>query len=143
MTRRLALSSKVAGGFTYSVPRAYPSGVSLITGSTPETALREDILAIGIQNRDNKPIYFWYGRVSTSLANFNTGVMLPLNPTTWTAQDKLDAALFIKTYGEKIEASARYEPECAHLSPIYALVDDPAAAVAHVKITTSTVPSLV
>lgn len=59
---------------------------------------RPNLNFIEIQNRDSQVIFFWHGLVPTDVTQT---VYLPIDVTTWTAQQKLDAATFITTYGEK------------------------------------------
>lgn len=85
---------------------------------------------VSIQNRDQQAVYFWHGLVPTSFAQLT---YLPLDPATWTAQQKLDAGVFIQTYGEAIAAGASYEPNLAQTGPLYSYVAANTAK-AHVKV---------
>lgn len=58
---------------------------------------------------------------------------LPLDPISWTAQQKIDAGLFIHTYGEAVAAGASYEPNVAKTGPLYSYVAANTAK-AHVKV---------
>ena len=68
---------------------------------------------------------------------FPTGVAqtdyLALDTSSWTAQQKADAITFTTTYGEKIDAGARYAPRCAQTGPLYSYVAAN-TAVAHVMV---------
>jgi hypothetical protein len=85
---------------------------------------------VAIQNRDNKIIYFWHGRMPGGTDG--QGAYLPINPADWTAQQKLDAATMMLAYGEAIAAGATYEPRVAQTSALYSYVTV-GTAVAHVK----------
>lgn len=69
----------------------------------------------------------------TISADITQVAYLPIDITTWTAQQKLDAATFITTYGEKIDAGARYATRCAQTGPLYSYVAAN-TAVAHVMV---------
>ena len=49
------------------------------------------------------------------------------------AGQKTSAATFVQTYGEKVDAGARYEPFMAQTGPLYSCVPS-GTAVAHVKV---------
>jgi len=107
-----------------SVARQFTGGaVSLVTSSRPH------LNTLAIQNRDNQAVYFWHGLFPTGVAQAD---YLPLDPTTWTAQQKADAIIFITTYGEKIDAGEKYEPHVAHTGPLYSYAAT--TAVAHVMV---------
>lgn len=110
--------------YIQSIARAFPAGVSLITVGRP------NLNFIEIQNRDSQAVYFWHGRFPTSLAQT---AYLPLDPTTWTAQQLLDAATFIAAYGEKVGAGERYSPRTAQTGPLYSYVASN-TAIAHVMV---------
>lgn len=110
--------------YVQSVAREYPAGISLVTAGRPR------LNYVSVQNRDQQTIYFWHGLVPTSLAQLT---YLPLDPATWTAQQKLDAGVFIQTYGEAIAAGASYEPNLAQTGPLYSYVAANTAK-AHVKV---------
>jgi hypothetical protein len=107
-----------------SYARIYPEGVSLVTPGRPS------LKSVSIQNRDNKTIYFWHGRMPSGTTG--QGAFLPVDPVQWTAQQKLDAATMMLTYGEAIAASQTYEPRIAQTSALYSYVTV-GTAVAHVK----------
>jgi len=107
-----------------SFARIYPEGVSLVTPGRPS------LKSVAIQNRDNKIIYFWHGRMPGGTDG--QGAYLPINPADWTAQQKLDAATMMLAYGEAIAAGATYEPRVAQTSALYSYVTV-GTAVAHVK----------
>lgn len=107
-----------------SYARTYPEGINLVTSGRPS------IKTISIQNRDNKVIYFWHGRINAGV--LGDGALLAVDPTTWTAQQKLDAAVFVKAYGEAIAAGATFEPKVAHAGALYSVVEV-GTAIAHVK----------
>jgi len=103
-----------------SIARQFVGGaVSLVTSGRPH------LNTLAIQNRDNQAVYFWHGLFPTSIAQAD---YLPLDPTTWTAQQKADAITFITTYGEKIDAGEKYEPHVAHIGPLYSYAATTAAA---------------
>lgn len=110
--------------YVQSVAREYPAGVSLVTAGRPR------LNYVSVQNRDQQTVYFWHGLVPTSFAQLT---YLPLDPATWTAQQKLDAGVFIQTYGEAIAAGASYEPNLAQTGPLYSYVAANTAK-AHVKV---------
>ena len=110
--------------YVQSIARVFVAGVSLTTQGRP------NINFIEIQNRDSQAIFFWHGLVPTDVTQV---AYLPIDVTTWTAQQKLDAATFIATYGEKIDAGARYAPRCAQTGPLYSYVAAN-TAVAHVMV---------
>lgn len=107
-----------------SFARTYPEGVSLVTPGRPS------LKSVSIQNRDNKIIYFWHGRMPSGVTG--QGEFLPVDPVQWTAQQKLDAATMMLTYGEAIAAGQTYEPRVAQTSALYSYVTV-GTAVAHVK----------
>lgn len=107
-----------------SIARTFPEGVSLVTPGRPS------IKAIAIQNRDNKAVYFWHGVLRAGV--LGDGVVLPENPTDWTAQQKLDAVTFMTAFGEKVDAGAISEPAIAHAGRLYSCVPV-GTAIAHVK----------
>ena len=108
-----------------SYARIYPEGVSLVTPGRPS------LKSVAIQNRDNKAIYFWHGRMPSGVTG--QGAFLPVDPAQWTAQEKLDAATMMLTYGEAIQAGQTYEPRVAQTSALYSYVTV-GTAVAHVKV---------
>lgn len=107
-----------------SFARIYPEGVSLVTPGRPS------LKSVAIQNRDNKIIYFWHGRMPSGTDG--QGPYLPINPAEWTAQQALDAAAMMLVYGEAIASGATYEPRVAQTSALYSYVTV-GTAVAHVK----------
>lgn len=107
-----------------SIAREYQAGVALVSQGRPR------LNYVAVQNRDQQTIYFWHGLVPTSFAQLT---YLPLDPATWTAQQKLDAGVFIQTYGEAIAAGASYEPNLAQTGPLYSYVAANTAK-AHVKV---------
>ena len=107
-----------------SFARIYPEGVSLVTPGRPS------LKSVSIQNRDNKIIYFWHGRMPSGATG--QGPYLPVDPAQWTAQEKLDAAAMMLVYGEAIAAGQTYEPRVAQTSALYSYVTV-GTAVAHVK----------
>ena len=107
-----------------SYARIYPEGVSLVTPGRP------GLKSISIQNRDNKAIYFWHGRMPSGTDG--QGPYLPVDPAQWTAQEKLDAATMMLAYGEAIAAGQTYEPRVAQTSALYSYVTV-GTAIAHVK----------
>lgn len=107
-----------------SYARIYPEGVSLVTPGRPS------LKSVAIQNRDNKTIYFWHGRMPSGTTG--QGAFLPVDPVQWTAQQKLDAATMMLTYGEAIAAGQTYEPRIAQTSALYSYVTV-GTAIAHVK----------
>lgn len=107
-----------------SYARIYPEGVSLVTPGRPS------LKSVAIQNRDNKTIYFWHGRMPSGTTG--QGAYLPVDPTQWTAQEKADAAAMMLVYGEAIAAGQTYEPRVAQTSALYSYVTV-GTAVAHVK----------
>ena len=107
-----------------SFARIYPEGVSLVTPGRPS------LKSVAIQNRDNKIIYFWHGRMPSGTTG--KGAYLPVDPAQWTAQEKADAAAMMLIYGEAIAAGATYEPRVAQTSALYSYVTV-GTAVAHVK----------
>lgn len=107
-----------------SIARVYPTGVSLVTAGRPRLNYQS------VQNRDSQAIYFWHGLVPT---DFTQSAFLPLDPDTWTAGQKAAAATFLQTYGEKVDAGARYEPMTAQTGPLYSCVST-GTAIAHVKV---------
>lgn len=110
--------------YVQSIAREYPAGVALVSQGRPR------LNYVSVQNRDNQTIYFWHGLVPTSMAQTS---YLPLDPYTWTAQQKLDAGLLIQTYGEAVAAGASYEPNVAQTGPLYSYVAANTAK-AHVKV---------
>lgn len=107
-----------------SIARVYPAGVSLVTAGRPRLNYQS------VQNRDMQAIYFWHGLVPTDIAQTT---YLPIDPSTWTAEQKTAAATFIQTYGEKVDAGATYEPHMAQTGPLYSCVAT-GSAIAHVKV---------
>lgn len=107
-----------------SFARIYPEGVSLVTPGRPS------LKSVAIQNRDNKIIYFWHGRMPSGTTG--QGAYLPVDPAQWTAQEKADAAAMMLVYGEAIAAGHTYEPRVAQTSALYSYVTV-GTAVAHVK----------
>ena len=107
-----------------SFARIYPEGVSLVTPGRPS------LKSVSIQNRDNKIIYFWHGRMPSGTTG--QGAYLPVDPAQWTEQEKLDAAAMMMVYGEAIAAGQTYEPRVAQTSALYSYVTV-GTAVAHVK----------
>jgi hypothetical protein len=107
-----------------SYARIYPEGVSLVTPGRPS------LKSVAIQNRDNKTIYFWHGRMPSGTTG--QGAFLPVDPTQWTIQQRLDAATMMLVYGEAIAAGQTYEPRVAQTSALYSYVTVGTAA-AHVK----------
>ena len=110
--------------YVQSIARVFTAGVSLITQGRP------NLNFIEIQNRDSQAIFFWHGLVPTDITQV---AYLPIDITTWTAQQKLDAATFMTTYGEKVDAGARYVPRCAQTGPLYSYVAAN-TAIAHVMV---------
>lgn len=110
--------------YVQSIAREYPAGVALVSQGRPR------LNYVAVQNRDQQTIYFWHGLVPTSMDQTS---YLPLVPDTWTAQQKLDAGVFIRTYGEAIAAGASYEPNLAQTGPLYSYVAANTAK-AHVKV---------
>ena len=110
--------------YVQSIARVFTAGVSIITQGRP------NLNFIEIQNRDSQAIFFWHGLVPTDVTQV---AYLPIDITTWTAQQKLDAATFIATYGEKVDAGTRYAPRCAQTGPLYSYVAAN-TAVAHVMV---------
>ena len=117
-------SASKSRAYVQSIARVFPNAVYLVTPGRPH------LNTVVIQNRDNQAIYFWHGLFPTDISQ--TGY-LPLDPTNWTAQQKLDAATFITTYGEKIAAGERYEPHVAQTGPLYSYVAS-LTAIAHVMV---------
>lgn len=117
-------SASKSRAYVQSIARVFPNSVHLVTPGRPY------LNTVVIQNRDNQAVYFWHGLFPTDISQ--TGY-LPLDPTNWTAQQKLDAATFIVTYGEKIAAGERYEPHVAQTGPLYSYVES-LTAVAHVMV---------
>ena len=107
-----------------SIARVYPTGVSLVTAGRPRLNYQS------VQNRDSQAMYFWHGLVPTDLTQT---AFLPLDPATWTTGQKTAAATFLQTYGEKVDAGARYEPMTAQTGPLYSCVPT-GTAIAHVKV---------
>ena len=107
-----------------SFARIYPEGVSLVTPGRPS------LKSVAIQNRDNKIIYFWHGRMPSGTTG--QGAYLPVDPAQWTEQEKADAAAMMLVYGEAIAAGQTYEPRVAQTSALYSYVTV-GTAVAHVK----------
>lgn len=107
-----------------SFARIYPEGVSLVTPGRPS------LKSVAIQNRDNKIIYFWHGRMPSGTTG--QGQYLPVDPAQWTEQEKVDAAAMMLVYGEAIAAGQTYEPRVAQTSALYSYVTV-GTAVAHVK----------
>lgn len=107
-----------------SYARTYPEGINLVTPGRPA------IKSISIQNRDNKIIYFWHGRINAGV--LGDGALLAIDPTIWTEQQRLDAAVFVKAYGEAIGAGITFEPKVAHAGSLYSVVEV-GTAIAHVK----------
>lgn len=110
--------------YIQSIARVYAAGVSLVTSGRPRLNYQS------VQNRDSQAIYFWHGLVPTDISQT---AFLPLDPATWTAGQKTAAATFIQTYGEKVDAGARYEPLIAQTGPLYSCVAS-GTAIAHVKV---------
>ena len=106
-----------------SFARTYPEGVTLVTPGRPS------IKSVSIQNRDNKTIYFWHGRMPSGVTG--QGAFLPIDPAQWTAQEKIDAAMML-AYGEAIAAGQTFEPRVAQTSALYSYVTV-GTAIAHVK----------
>lgn len=125
-SRDTGVPDNIAKGRAYvqSIARQYPAGVALVTPGRPRLSY------VAIQNRDSQSIYFWHGLVPT---NINQTAYLPLDPASWTAQQRADAATFIQTYGEQLTAGSRYEPNVAQTGPLYSLVPS-GSAIAHVKV---------
>ena len=126
MSRETGIPDSVSRSraWVQSIARQFAGGaVSLVTPGRPH------LNTLTIQNRDNQAVYFWHGLFPTSVAQTD---YLPLDPTTWTAQQKADAIIFITTYGEKIDASEKYEPHVAHTGPLYSYAAT--TAVAHVMV---------
>jgi hypothetical protein len=117
-------SASISRAYVQSIARVFPNSVHLVTPGRPY------LNTVVIQNRDNQAVYFWHGLFPTDISQ--TGY-LPLDPTNWTAQQKLDAATFIVTYGEKIAAGERYEPHVAQTGPLYSYVAS-LTAIAHVMV---------
>ena len=107
-----------------SFARIYQEGISLVTPGRPS------LKSVAIQNRDNKTIYFWHGRMPSGATG--QGPYLPVDPAQWTAQEKADAAAMMLIYGEAIAAGQTYEPRVAQTSALYSYVTVGTAA-AHVK----------
>jgi hypothetical protein len=107
-----------------SIARTFPQGISLITTGRP------NIKCVGIQNRDNKPVYFWHGDFPSGVAG--DGAALPSDPATWTAGQLTDAMTMIKAFGEKIDAGVTYQPILAHSGKLYSYVET-GTAICHVK----------
>lgn len=107
-----------------SYAKTYPEGINLVTSGRPS------LKSISIQNRDNKHIYFWHGRINAGV--LGDGAILPVNPLDWTAQQRLDAAIFVKNYGELIGAGVTFQPFVAHSGILYSVVEV-GSAIAHVK----------
>ena len=107
-----------------SFARIYPEGVSLVTPGRPS------LKSVAIQNRDNKIIYFWHGRMPSGTTG--QGAYLPVDPAQWTEQEKANAAAMMLVYGEAIAAGQTYEPRVAQTSALYSYVTV-GTAVAHVK----------
>lgn len=107
-----------------SIARVYPAGVSLVTVG------RQRLNYQSVQNRDMQAIYFWHGLVPTDITQTT---YLPIDPSTWTAEQKTAAATLIQTYGEKVDAGATYEPHMAQTGPLYSCVAT-GSAIAHVKV---------
>lgn len=110
--------------YVQSIAREYPAGIALVSLGRPR------LNYVAVQNRDNQAIYFWHGLVPTSIAQTT---YLPLDPINWTAQQKIDAGLFMQTYGEAVAAGASYEPNVAQTGPLYSYVAANTAK-AHVKV---------
>ena len=126
MSREAGISDSVSRSraWVQSVARQFTvCAVSLVTPGRPHL----DTLAI--QSRDNQAVYVWHGLLPTDVAQT---AYLPLDPTTWTAQQKADAIIFITTYGEKIDVGDKYEPHVAHTGPLYSYAAT--TAVAHVMV---------
>lgn len=121
------LTIAVAAAYVQSVARLYPAGINLVSSK------RENLLFVSVQNRSVHPIYFWHGTAYESLAAHLAGTALPEDPASWTTQQKTNFEVFIKAYGEKIDAGATYAPNVAQRLQLYSLVDA-ATAEAHVKI---------
>lgn len=110
--------------YVQSIAREYPTGISLVSPGRPR------LNYVAVQNRDNQAIYFWHGLVPTSLAQT---AYLPLDPASWTAQQRTDAGAFVQAYGEVVAAGASYEPNVAQTGPLYSYVSA-SSAKAHVKV---------
>lgn len=110
--------------YVQSIAREYPTGISLVSPGRPR------LNYVAVQNRDNQTIYFWHGLVPTSIAQTT---YLPLDPTSWTTQQKTDAGVFVQAYGEAVAAGASYEPNVAQTGPLYSYVASNTAK-AHVKV---------
>lgn len=126
ISRDLGLPDSIARSRAYvqSVARLYPTGVALVTAGRPR------LNYVAIQNRDATPMYFWHGLVPTDI---NQTAYLPLDPTTWTAPQRTAAGTFIETYGERLGANERLEPNVAQTGPLYSYVPS-GTSVAHVKV---------
>lgn len=107
-----------------SYARTYPEGAPLVTPGRPS------LKSVAIQNRDNKTIYFWHGRLPAGTTG--QGAFLPLDPAEWTTQQRTEAATMMLTYGEAIAAGQTYEPRVAQTSALYSYVTT-GTAIAHVK----------
>lgn len=107
-----------------SVARVYTAGVNLVTAGRPRLNYQS------VQNRDTKPIYFWHGLMPTDITQT---AYLPIDPSTWTEEQKTAAATFMQTYGEKVDAGATYEPHMAQTGPVYSCVAT-GSAIAHAKV---------
>lgn len=105
-----------------SIARAYPEGISRIIEN------RENIRHQEVQNRDNKSIYFWFGRVPTDV---NMTEYLPDDPADWTTEQHTAAELFMKTYGLEVVAGSTKVLQTASTSAVYSYVEI-GSAVAHV-----------
>lgn len=122
------LTQAVAAAYVQSVARLYPQGVHLVAG------FREDVLTIELQNRSNKPIYFWHGWAYENLAAQAAGQALPLNPSDWTPQQISNFTSFIQLYGETVEAGGALKPNVAQRLQLYSYVGGQGGgAEAHVK----------
>lgn len=121
------LTIAVASAYVQSVARLYPAGVNLVSSK------RENLLFVSVQNRSVHPVYFWHGTAYENLAAQLAGNALPENPASWTALQRTNFEVFVKAYGEKIDAGATYAPNVAQRLQLYSFVDA-ATAEAHVKI---------
>lgn len=110
--------------YVQSIARLYPAGIALVTAGRPR------LNYVSIQNRDATPMYFWHGLVPT---NINQTEYLPIDPATWTALQRTTAEDFIETYGERLAANERLEPNLAQTGPLYSFVPSGTSA-AHVKV---------
>lgn len=110
--------------YVQSIARLYPTGVALVTSGRPR------LNYVAIQNRDATPMYFWHGLVPTDITQT---AYLPIDPATWTTPQRTAAEDFIETYGERLGANERLEPNVAQTGPLYSFVPSGTSA-AHVKV---------